>query len=158
MFLLMQKTRAAFKLSLRYCKQHQQEIQADHLANSLLDKQFHKFWNSIRKTNNSKVSVAVNTIGGCCGDKDISEMWKRHYTDLYNSVDDRGAKNIFYNRISQLKRGIDTCVITVHDVASYCTKQKKGKATGVDGIAIEALMYGGLRLHIHLAILFNLFL
>lgn len=73
-FLLMQKTRATFKLSLGYCKQHQQEMQADHLANSLLDKQFHKLWNSIRKTNNSKVSVAVNTIDGCFGDKNISDM------------------------------------------------------------------------------------
>jgi len=60
-FLLMQKTHAAFKLSLRCCKQHQQEIQADYLAKSLLDKQFDRFWNSIRKTNNSKVSVADNT-------------------------------------------------------------------------------------------------
>ena len=50
-------------------------------------------------------------------------------------------------------------VINVQDVqASYCSKQTKGKAIGLDGIAMEALIYGGHRLYIHLALLFNCFI
>ena len=36
----------------------------------------------------------------------------------------------------------------------YCNKQKKGKAV----IPMEALIYGGTRLHIHLALRFNCFI
>jgi len=42
-FLDMQKTCAAFKLSLRYCRKHEQELQADGLDENLLDKRFDKF-------------------------------------------------------------------------------------------------------------------
>ena len=94
-YLLMQKTRAAFKLSLRYCRQHQKEIQADCLARNLLDKQFDKFWSGIRKCNIIKASVKVNTINGCTGDVEISEMWKRHFGALYNSISDKGEKDTF---------------------------------------------------------------
>jgi len=89
----MQRTRAAFKLSLRYCRQQQQEIQADYLANSLSDKRFNKFWNGIRKCNNSKASAKINTINGCASDLAISEMWQRHFEALLDSVDDQGRKN-----------------------------------------------------------------
>ena len=36
--------------------------------------------------------------------------------------------------------------------------QKKGKAPGADGLAMEAIIYGGSRLHTHLAILFNCYI
>jgi len=32
--------------------------------------------------------------------------------------------------------------ISVGHVASQCSKQKKGKAVGPDGVAMEAFMYG----------------
>jgi len=70
----MQRTRAAFKLNLRYCKQHEEELLADQLATNLMDKQFDTFWSSIRKCNNSKAAATVNTVGGCVGDLEIPEM------------------------------------------------------------------------------------
>jgi len=33
----------------------------------------------------------------------------------------------------------------------------KGKAVGLDGVAMEAFMCGGSRVHVHLCVLFNLF-
>jgi len=75
-FFATQRTRAAFKLSLRYCKQHEEELLADQLATNLMDKQFDTFWSSIRKCNNCKAAATVNTVGGCVGDVDISEMRK----------------------------------------------------------------------------------
>jgi len=36
-------------------------------------------------------------------------------------------------------------------------KQKKGKAAGPDGIAMEAFIYGNMWLSVHLRLLFNLF-
>jgi len=37
-------------------------------------------------------------------------------------------------------------------------KQKKGKAAGLDGIPMEALIYGGYKLYVHLCLLFKMFL
>ena len=49
-------------------------------------------------------------------------------------------------------------MINVQDVALHCCRQKKGKSVGMDGIPMEALMFGGHRLYIHLALLFNCFI
>ena len=82
---------------------------------------------------------------------------KNHYQALYNSVHDDGAKKEFLDRLSHLDKYSNTYVINVHDISMYCSKQKKGKPVGPDGIPMEALIYGGTRLHIHLALLFNCF-
>jgi hypothetical protein len=37
-------------------------------------------------------------------------------------------------------------------------RQKCGKAVGSDGISMEAFIYGGTRLNVHISLLFNLFL
>ena len=151
--------RAAFKLSLRYCKQHEDEILADHLAANLMDKQFDKFWKCVRKCSTAKAATKVNTIGGCVGDPEISDMWKKHFDALYHSVDDDGSKNaLLHLRYCIVFYIHGTFVISVNDVAEHCHKQKKGKAVGLDGIPMEAFIFGGNRLHIHLVILFNCFI
>ena len=48
----MKKTRSQFKLALRYCKQHEDTVRADALADSMRNKDYNKFWNTIRKCNN----------------------------------------------------------------------------------------------------------
>jgi len=45
-----------------------------------------------------------------------------------------------------------------YDVLECAPKQKTGKAVGLDGIAMEAIVNGGLKLAVHLSILFNPFL
>jgi len=46
---LMRKTRAAFKLALRYCRQHEDQLRADSCANSLDTKDSRKFWENVYK-------------------------------------------------------------------------------------------------------------
>jgi hypothetical protein len=46
----------------------------------------------------------------------------------------------------------------VHDITDAILKQKKGKAAGPDGIAMEAFIFGNARLSVHLSLLFNLFI
>ena len=60
--------------------------------------------------------------------------------------------------ISQMDlRDVSKVSISVWDVSEACSKQKCGKAIGLDGIAMEAFMYGGFRLRVHLSMLFNMF-
>ena len=49
LFTLMSRTRAAFKLALRYCMEHEDTLCADAVAKNLLDKDFRAFWCNINK-------------------------------------------------------------------------------------------------------------
>ena len=99
-----QNTLLAFQLSLRYCRQHEGAILADKLATNLTDKQFNKFWQNVHKQSNAKVAAKVNTVAGCVGDYEISDMCKTHFDSLYHSVDDDGSKQTFLQRMSELNK------------------------------------------------------
>jgi len=71
------KTRSAFKLSLRYCRQHEQEIVTDHLAKMCQINILINLGLLFVKCNNSKSSVNADVINGHTGDTAISEMWKK---------------------------------------------------------------------------------
>jgi len=88
LFTLMSRTRAAFKLALRYCRDHEETVRADAMAKNVLDKDFRAFWCNINKQNNGNSTKYANTIGGCCGEENITEMWRKHVEQLYNSDDD----------------------------------------------------------------------
>ena len=156
----MRKTRSQFKLALRYCRQHEDSIRCDFAAASLANKDYNKFWSSIRKTNNNNASRYANVIDGCNNDVDIADRWRVHFEQLYNSIAVDESKNIFFSRFSEVcnQPGHNEFVITVHDLQYAYRKQKFGKAQGSDGVHMESIVYGGTRLCVHLCILFNLFL
>ena len=131
---------------------------ADQLATHLMDKQYDKFWQNVRKQSSAKVDVRVNNVAGCVGDPEISDMWKKHFDALFNSVVDDGSKEAFLQHISELSNQHGRYVITVRDIAEHCSQQKKGKSVGSDGIPMEGFIFGGTRLYIHLSILFNCFI
>jgi len=79
---------------------------------------------------------------------------------LYNSVNNDYSKNAFYERLANCLSDGKHFQLTVYDVIESIHKQKKNKAAGLDGIAMEALIfiYGGHKLYVHLCLLFNTFL
>jgi len=157
---LMKRTRAQFKLALRYCKQHEQSIRSDMYAQALTSKDYKKFWRDIRKSTNSRSTVHAESVGGCHGDTAITDMWCNHYNQLYNSVCDTANRESVMQRIEKLAGECHKSEIafTISDIAEACVKQKRGKAMGLDCVAMEAFMYGGHRLYVHLCMLFNMFL
>jgi len=72
----MKRTRALFKLALRYCKNHIEEMKADACADTVMDKDCHKFWNHIYKISNNKAVDHVSNIGDVSGSENITQMWK----------------------------------------------------------------------------------
>jgi len=62
-------------------------------------------------------------------------------------------------RIKELEDECDKSRIafTVSDTAEASAKQKCGNAVGLNCVAMEAFMYGGHRLYVHLCMLFNVF-
>jgi len=147
----MNSTRAAFKLAMRYCRQHEDMIRADNLASSIADKEYKSFWKHIHNEQKGKAVNHAAVVGGCTGEKEIAEMWGHHYEQLYNSIQDKYSKNLFYECLAKTA-GCDRFVISVRDLAVCIGKQQKGKAVGLDNIAMEAFMYayGGLKLSVHL--------
>ena len=153
----MRRARAAFKLALRFCRQHEEYMRAEACATNLVEHGYNKFWSSVSKINNSKATKYANSVGGAIGEEDVSKMWSDHFNQLYNSVSNDGAKNAFYDRLATINSP-SVHIVSVSDVINAIKNQKCGKAVGLDGIAMESIIYGGLRLSIHLCLLFNMFI
>ena len=112
-------SRARFKLAFRYCKQHQEMVQANAFSEQLSGKNYNKCWNDIKKHNNGRSTKYVSSVGGCTGDDVIAEMWKCHFQDLYNSVPVDQAKDSLLTRLNDLNND-KIHVIEVEDINRAC--------------------------------------
>jgi len=89
----MYKTRAAFKLALRYCQRHDAQLRLDAHAKNLLSRcDYQTFWQGIKKDGCCKSQKYANRVDNAVGDTDICAMWKEPFKSLYNSVPDNGVK------------------------------------------------------------------
>jgi len=131
---LMRRTRAAFKLALRYCRQHEDQLRADSCANSLDTKDSRKFWDNVYKVSNNKTFKYATIVGGVTGDCDLSNMWKQHFEQLYNSINCSNNESIFNDRLNNVCFDIASNTINTSDIATALQQQKKGEAIGPDGI------------------------
>ena len=152
----MKRTRAVFKLSLRYCRNHIDLLKSDACADSLKNKDPHKFWKSVNKISNYKSTNHVITIGGITGSQNIANLWKDHFQKLY-SLPVTYHKQKFEEKLL-VRSNYMLPFITMHNVSEALQQQKTGKAPGPDGLCMEAFLLGGQRLHLHLSLLFNCFL
>lgn len=157
-FTRMSRSRASFKLALRYCRQHEDQLRADACAKSLNLRDSKSFWNNVKKVNCDKATKYANCVGGISGDENIASLWRDHFNTLYNSVEDDISKEKFQTRINSNIETSDFDFISVQEINDAIRKQKKGKAVGPDGIAMEAFIFGNARLLVHLSFLFNLFI
>ena len=84
-------------------------------------------------------------------------MRRNHFASLYNSVNGRRFKNIFFDCVKNSCTD-DRFIIMPQDVSAACCQQKNGKSAGPEGLHMEAYMYSCSRLCVHPSVLFNLFL
>ena len=79
-------------------------------------------------------------LNGSVGASEVTDMWIKHYQQLYNSVSDSDAMDSLLRRISDMGNGGRGDVnFTVKDVVDACdVTQKTGKAVGLDGISFLA--------------------
>ena len=91
----MSRSRARFKLALRFCRQHEDQLKADACAKSMDLGNCKKFWRDVKRISDGKATKYANSVNDVTADENIAEMWKNHFAGLYNSVNDRGFKNIF---------------------------------------------------------------
>lgn len=156
-FSSMSRSRASFKLVLRYCRQHDDQLQADACAKALDSNDAKQFWNNVKKINSNKATKYAMCVGGVSGEENIASMWRKYFHDLYNSVVDDGSRCKLLARLDARNDTQYKSLISLQETSRAVLTQKKGKATGPEGIAMEAFMCGNTRLLVHLNILFNMF-
>ena len=142
----MKRTRAVFKLAVRYCKNNIEQMKADACADSLSDKDSRKFWRNVYKVSNNKATNLANSVAGCTGVDDVTEMWKQHFEALFKQSVESKSCSAFEAKISSKLLEVDASIFRISDVINAVDKQKLGKCPGPDGIHMEAFRYGGRRL------------
>ena len=143
-FKMMCLTRARFKYSLRFIKQHENNLRKDALAKKLADKSSNEFWKEVKNVNNSKTSLP-NVIDGAVGSKEICEVWRKHFTSIFNCITDNvNILNLKCTTVSDI-------AVNIHEVADAISRLDKNKTCGHDGIYAEHLIFCSNRLLLLLA-------
>ena len=79
-------TQKQFKYELRRCKRLKYQKSADALAKAFhSDTSSKDFWQNIKKL--KKSCSLPPAVGGASGSQKLAEMWKNHFSNLFNSVE-----------------------------------------------------------------------
>ena len=150
---IMKRTRAQFKLALRYCRNHEEMLRNNALAREFLIKsnKCNNFWKNIKKVANGKMTCNATTVGGVTGDASVAKMWKESFENLYSMHNNDGLLNDLSGYQTDKSH-----IFNHEDLCTAIMKLKCNKANGPDGIPAEAIKYGGRLLSVHLTLLFNM--
>ena len=75
-------------------KHNKNTILADKLATQLNNKSDKEFWKEIKTKTNSRVKLP-NKIDNASGDKQILQLCKTHYMNIFNRVDKSNCSNTY---------------------------------------------------------------
>jgi len=107
-------------------------LKADACAQSLNDKNPRKFWSDLYKINNSKASADASMVGGACGTKNITKLWKDNFEKLYNTQVNSGHRLNVMHKLSELNSLLSIPnLFNVNDVIEAVQHQKCNKAAGL---------------------------
>ena len=91
---LMKSSRTKFKYALRKCQNNKNTILADKFATQLNNKSDKESWKEIKTKTNSRVKLP-NKIDKASGDKQILQLWKAHYMNIFNCVNKSNCSNTY---------------------------------------------------------------
>ena len=132
-FDMMKSSRARFKYSMRYLKQHESQLRKDALANKLLQGKPEEFWKDVRLMSNCRTPLPCS-IDGVSGDRDITDLWKTHFEQLFNCIEDVG--DVTFS--TEYSREISVSSGEVEQaIKRLCLK----KSCGLDGIYAEHIKH-----------------
>ena len=104
-------------------------MRADSLAQNLQNNSHNDFWKEVRMMNNCKTSIPSN-IDGVSGADEISQLWQKHYSDLFNCV----KTNSF--SVGSLDNN-ENAIVSTQEVYEEFMKLVNNKACGLDNITAE---------------------
>ena len=137
---------ARFKSAVRFIKRNEQTLRANSMARKMQEKEIFDFWKEVKTINNSKIPLPSN-IGGVTGSVNIADLWKKHYTDLFNCVksDDFNLGAVSHASV----------VIRPDEIRNAIERLALNKSCGPDQITAEHLKYSSHRASVLLAMCFT---
>ena len=141
------RANANFKYALRFIKRNENTMRSDSLARKLQNNSPNDFWKEVRIMNNCKTSLPSN-IDGVSGSEKISQLWTKHYYDLFNCV----KSNSF--SVGSIDNN-EEVIVTPQEVQDAVMKLGDNKASGLDNITAEHLKRASKKLYPLLAICFT---
>ena len=141
----MNRSRAKFKLALRYIKRHENQMRQDAIADALCDNSDGNFWKEIKKLSPNNMPLPVN-IDDATGKSEVVELWLNHFKQLLNCVNGKDTKNLNYEC-----KFDPNLIITPGQVEDAINNLDAGKSCGLDGIYSEHLKYSSLGYRILIA-------
>ncbi|XP_073959129.1 uncharacterized protein [Choristoneura fumiferana] len=145
----MRRSRKIFKSRLKWCQDHQHQLQMDVIASQHSNGDFRAFW----KTTNKMKPMAGRPVGvdGVSDSKSVANIFKDHFF----------IKSPLGS--SQMQRfGMETCIqglgpgFTAEQVHSAIRSMSRGKSPGHDGLSIEHLQNAGPHISEVLAMFYTL--
>ena len=147
---LMRSSKRKFKYALRKCKNNNNRIISDRLADKLCTKSDKDFWKDIRNISNSKVNLP-NLVGDAKGDQ-IPNMWNTHYKSIFNSVSNSKCSMLCDEFKSSETIFTKDMIISASEVHDVINSLSCGKSPGLDRISSEHLKFAGYKLSILVAL------
>ena len=144
----MRLSRSQFKYALCFVKKHENTLRRESLAHKLAQCKPADFWKEIRSMNMNKTTLP-SSIAGTTGGTNIAELWRQHFSQLFNCIDDDVNGAILDHVFSS------DMVVTSEEVDSAINMLVNNKSCGADGLFAENMKHGGKRLNTLLAMCFT---
>ena len=129
-------------------------LPADALASKVASGDVKCFWRKIDKCNSGNVAFS-NKIENETGSQNITNMWRDHYQQLFNSVNDTNDKPYVLSYIRNNHDTIDA-VVTVDDMIRSIKEFPNNKSPGYDGLMSEHFKYASHRLCVLMTIIIQI--
>ena len=124
------------KYAIRFIKRHENTLRRESLAKKLVGREPKEFWNKIKQMNSSRIPLP-SCIDGISGVENIAEMWREHYSSLFNSVQLVNGVRYDYD----LRSEYNDVLVTSQEVEKAIRELDCNKSCGVDCIYTEHLLY-----------------
>lgn len=155
------RTRGEYHKAVRQVKRDSESIVSDRMANSLLTGELRDLWSECKKINGSKRSSAAS-VDGASTDADISAVFARKYSTLYNSVsfNDGDMRQLCDDQLRRINELCchDDCycehLVTVFDIRRAVVLLKSGKSDGT--LVTDHLINAPATIHVHFSLLFTI--
>ena len=124
------------KYAIRYVKKNEAQLRKDSLAKKLSNSNSKEFWKEIQSMNNSNTPLP-DVIDGVSGATNILNVWKDHYSNLFNTL-----KKCKYDSDKYiLQYSYQDVKVTNDEISFAISKLELNKAYGLDQIYAKHLKY-----------------
>lgn len=130
------KSKARFKYALRFIKNNENVLRKEALAKKLAGLNPEDFWREIKTINNCNTLLPCS-IEGVSGSKEIVELWRKHFFDLLNCVNNSSVDTCEYD----CDTSYDEIIVSIEEVTNAIKKLDVNKACGSDGMCSEHIKY-----------------